>query len=80
MAPTCLRCSVTLRTELSMRTDGDEGLLAGYRDITFHAPVHAGDVIEVTATLTGVGRRSRQGGVSRRCRLSAAPSRSAVSS
>jgi len=47
-------------TELSIRTDGDEGLLAGYRDVTFHAPVHAGDVIEVTATLAAVGRRSRQ--------------------
>ena len=47
-------------TELAIRTDGDEGLLAGYRDVAFHAPVHAGDVIEVTATLAQVGRRSRQ--------------------
>src|SRR2546423_11962674 len=47
-------------TELAIRTDGDEGLLAGYRDISFHAPVHAGDVIEVTATLVQVGNRSRQ--------------------
>jgi 3-aminobutyryl-CoA ammonia-lyase len=47
-------------TELAIRTDGDEGLLAGYREITFHEPVRAGDVVEVTATLTGVGRRSRQ--------------------
>lgn len=47
-------------TELAIRSDGDEGLLAGYHDITFHAPVRAGDVIEVTASITGVGNRSRQ--------------------
>lgn len=47
-------------TELAIRTDGDEGLLASYRDVTFHAPVRAGDVIEVTATLVEVGRRSRR--------------------
>lgn len=47
-------------TELAIRTDGDEGLLAGYREVAFRAPVRAGDVVEVTATLTAVGRRSRQ--------------------
>ncbi|MFL6240467.1 MAG: hotdog domain-containing protein [Actinomycetes bacterium] len=47
-------------TELAIRTDGDEGLLAGYHTVTFHAPVIAGDVVEVTATLREVGRRSRQ--------------------
>src|SRR4051812_50163094 len=46
-------------TELCIRTDGDEGLFAGYRDVSFHAPVRAGDVIEVTATLTAVGPRGR---------------------
>lgn len=46
-------------TELAIRTDGDEGLLAGYSEVTFHEPVHAGDVVEVTATVTRVGRRSR---------------------
>ena len=46
-------------TELAIRTDGDEGLLAGYREVAFHAPVRAGDVVEVTATLTAFGRRSR---------------------
>src|SRR3954449_2890321 len=30
-------------TELCIRTDGDEGLFAGYTTVTFHAPVHAGD-------------------------------------
>jgi len=47
-------------TELTISTDGDEGLLAGYRDVRFLAPVRAGDVLEVTATLTAIGRRSRQ--------------------
>ncbi|MBV9293203.1 MAG: hypothetical protein JO222_12195 [Frankiales bacterium] len=46
-------------TELAVRGDGDEGLLAGYDEVTFHAPVRAGDVIEVAATLERVGRRSR---------------------
>jgi 3-aminobutyryl-CoA ammonia-lyase len=46
-------------TELAIRTDGDEGLLAGYAEVAFTAPVHAGDVVEVTARLTRVGRRSR---------------------
>jgi 3-aminobutyryl-CoA ammonia-lyase len=46
-------------TELSIRTDGDEGLFASYSDIQFVAPVLAGDVLETTATITRVGRRSR---------------------
>lgn len=46
-------------TELCIRSDGDEGLFAGYDSVTFHAPVHAGDVVEVVATLERVGRRSR---------------------
>jgi 3-aminobutyryl-CoA ammonia-lyase len=47
-------------TEASIRLDGDEGLLASYDDVQFRAPVMAGDVIEVTATVTAVGRRSRK--------------------
>jgi 3-aminobutyryl-CoA ammonia-lyase len=46
-------------TELSIRTDGDEGLFASYSDVQFVAPVLAGDVLEATATITRVGRRSR---------------------
>jgi 3-aminobutyryl-CoA ammonia-lyase len=46
-------------TELCIRTDGDEGLLAGYEEVAFTAPVRAGDVLEATAVLTRVGRRSR---------------------
>ncbi len=46
-------------TELSIRTDGDEGLLAGYETVQLLAPVRGGDVIEATATVARVGRRSR---------------------
>ncbi|HYB15681.1 MAG TPA: hotdog domain-containing protein [Streptosporangiaceae bacterium] len=47
-------------TEVCVRTDGDEGLFASYSDVQFRAPVLAGDVIEATATVTEVGRRSRR--------------------
>jgi 3-aminobutyryl-CoA ammonia-lyase len=47
-------------TEVCIRTDGDEGLFASYSDVQFHAPVRAGDVLEVEATVTRVGRRSRE--------------------
>ncbi len=46
-------------TELCIRTDGDEGLLAGYSEVRFLAPLRAGDVVEVEAVLTRVGVRSR---------------------
>jgi 3-aminobutyryl-CoA ammonia-lyase len=46
-------------TELCIRTDGDEGLFAGYSEVRFVAPVRAGDVLEVTASVSRVGNRSR---------------------
>jgi 3-aminobutyryl-CoA ammonia-lyase len=46
-------------TEVCIRTDGDEGLFASYSDVQFQAPVRAGDVLEVTAEVVRVGRRSR---------------------
>lgn len=46
-------------TEVCIRTDGDEGLLASYSDVQFIAPVRAGDVLEVEAVVTRVGTRSR---------------------
>ena len=46
-------------TEVCMRTDGDEGLFASYSDVQFKAPVRAGDLLEVTAEVVRVGRRSR---------------------
>jgi 3-aminobutyryl-CoA ammonia-lyase len=46
-------------TEVCIRTDGDEGLLAGYSDVVFSAPIRAGDVVEATASVSRVGTRSR---------------------
>jgi len=46
-------------TELCIRTDRDEGLLAGYAEVRFTAPIRAGDVVEVTGSITRVGTRSR---------------------
>jgi 3-aminobutyryl-CoA ammonia-lyase len=46
-------------TEVCIRLDGDEGLFASYDDVQFTAPVQAGDVLEVTATVTRMGTRSR---------------------
>jgi 3-aminobutyryl-CoA ammonia-lyase len=46
-------------TEVCIRTDGDEGLFASYSDVQFRAPIRAGDVLEVEATVTRVGNRSR---------------------
>jgi 3-aminobutyryl-CoA ammonia-lyase len=47
-------------TELCIRSDGDEGLFASYADVQFHAPVRAGDVLEIEARVARVGRRSRE--------------------
>jgi 3-aminobutyryl-CoA ammonia-lyase len=47
-------------TEVCIRTDGDEGLFASYSDVQFRAPVIAGDVLEISCTITRVGTRSRQ--------------------
>jgi 3-aminobutyryl-CoA ammonia-lyase len=46
-------------TEVCIRTDGDEGLFASYSDVQFHSPVRAGDILEITAEVVAVGRRSR---------------------
>ena len=46
-------------TEVCIRTDGDEGLFASYSDVQFRAAMRAGDVVEVVATVTRVGARSR---------------------
>ena len=68
-------------TEASIRMDGDEGLFASYSDVQFRAPVLAGDIIEATATVTAVGRRSRQLAFEARvvCRGDAARGESAAS-
>ena len=46
-------------TELCIRSDGDEGLFAGYSEVRFVAPVRAGDVVEVTGQISRMGNRSR---------------------
>jgi 3-aminobutyryl-CoA ammonia-lyase len=47
-------------TELSIRSDGDEGLLAGYSSVEFLAPIRAGDFLEVRGEITRVGNTSRE--------------------
>jgi 3-aminobutyryl-CoA ammonia-lyase len=47
-------------TEVCIRTDGDEGLFASYSDVQFTAPVQAGDLVEISATVSRVGTRSRE--------------------
>jgi 3-aminobutyryl-CoA ammonia-lyase len=48
-----------LATELAVRHDGDEGLLAGYERVEFLAPVYAGDFLEATGRIVRVGTTSR---------------------
>jgi 3-aminobutyryl-CoA ammonia-lyase len=48
-----------LATELAIRHDGDEGLLAGYERVEFLAPVYAGDFLEATGRILRVGTTSR---------------------
>jgi 3-aminobutyryl-CoA ammonia-lyase len=47
-------------TEVAIRMDDDEGLLAGYAGVRFLAPVQAGDVLEASCEVVRVGRRSRE--------------------
>jgi 3-aminobutyryl-CoA ammonia-lyase len=47
-------------TELCIRHDGDEGLFAGYSEIRFLAPVHAGDFLEAYGEIWRVGNTSRE--------------------
>jgi 3-aminobutyryl-CoA ammonia-lyase len=63
-------------TEACVRTDGDEGLFASYSEVQFRAPVMAGDVLEVSATVTRVGRRSRDLSLEARVVCRAQPERS----
>lgn len=49
-----------LATELTIRHDGEKGLLRAYESTEFFAPVYAGDWIEARARLLAVGRTSRR--------------------
>jgi 3-aminobutyryl-CoA ammonia-lyase len=47
-------------TEVCILADGDEGLFASYSDVQFLQPLRAGDIVEVKATVSRVGTRSRE--------------------
>ena len=46
-------------TELTIKYDGDEGLLAAYTSVELLAPIHAGDFIEAVGKIVKVGNTSR---------------------
>ncbi|MFF1277293.1 3-aminobutyryl-CoA ammonia lyase [Streptomyces marokkonensis] len=46
-------------TEITVRMDGDEGLLSGYSEVEFKAPVYVGDYIEVSGRLVSRSRLRR---------------------
>ena len=48
-----------LATEITVRRDGDEGLLRAYEGVEFLAPVLPGDFLECRARLVREGRTSR---------------------
>ncbi|HJT58500.1 MAG TPA: hotdog domain-containing protein [Ktedonobacteraceae bacterium] len=47
-------------TELAIQCDGDEGLMVGYENVEFLAPLYAGDYVEATGRITRIGRTSRR--------------------
>ena len=47
-------------TELAIICDGDEGLLVGYENVEFLAPIFAGDYVEAIGRITRIGRTSRR--------------------
>lgn len=46
-------------TELSIRYNGDEGLIRAYKSIDLLEPIHAGDFIEVVGKIVQTGNTSR---------------------
>ena len=55
----CMKLFGDLATEITVRTDGDEGLLRAYEEVEFLAPVGAGDFLEARAVLVRRGTTSR---------------------
>ena len=47
-------------TELTIRYDGDEGLLRAYEKVEFLEPVHGGDFLEIIGKIVQVGNSSRK--------------------
>ena len=64
-AARCMELFGDAATELAIRDNEDEGLLAGYESVEFLAPIYGGDFIEI------VGVVEREGNRSRRCRFEA---------
>jgi beta-lysine 5,6-aminomutase beta subunit len=50
-----LACFGDVATEICIRADADEGLLASYTDVQFTNPVRAGDVLEITGRVIAIG-------------------------
>ena len=46
-------------TELAVRTDGDEGLFAGYEKVEFLAPLYGGDFVRARGPIVRMGTTSR---------------------
>lgn len=46
-------------TEVGVRFDGDEGLLAAYKNVELKAPIMAGDFLELSCWISKVGNTSR---------------------
>jgi 3-aminobutyryl-CoA ammonia-lyase len=74
---TYCRTVTDVATEVCIQCDGDEGLFASYSDVQFRSPVIAGDVLEVSATVTRVGNRSRDLALEARAACRADPGRGA---
>src|SRR5256885_14795733 len=64
-------------TELAIRTDGDEGLFAGYEKVEFLAPLYGGDFIRATGTIVRMGTTSRTVALALWKEISAPPDASA---
>lgn len=47
-------------TELLIRSDGDEGLFVAYDEVSFKAPVYAGDYVEAFGRIVSTGNTSRK--------------------
>ncbi len=47
-------------TELTIRYDGDEGLLRAFENVEFFEPVHSGDFLEILGKMISVGNTSRK--------------------
>ena len=49
-----------IATELTIRVDGDEGLLRAYDNVEFISPVYAGDFLLIKGKVVKIGNTSRK--------------------